>query len=475
MLVIPSDSRYTGGRRAVMTWLLVLLNCAIFFYGAGRAHEREKDALDYYERSNLAAYEFPAYLVHLKLGGDESKELYEHFVELRADELPAQAVRRMGADMAFQMKLDEGKLIPPAQEGYADWSREHQAYRRKLDDALGLDHALNPAKPTALSLLSYQFLHGGFDHLLGNMVVLILIGQITECALGAWRFLGAYLLTGIAAGGAFLLLRLGGNEPLVGASGAIAGVMGLFATTFGARRVRFFYTVLFYFGFAVLPALLVLPYWLLWELVQYLMAGGTHVAYEAHMGGLIAGAACGLLLRKLPDAEQTQTQLDRPDQERAYEAALAEATQLMGRMQLDRAQQQFERLHLQRPADTRPLEKLYAIARMAPNSPEYHQIAGRILAAAPASVSIKQLISQVRDEYMRVAQPGIALPPELLTPLFEHYAHRGQAAEADRLLKALLAAKVRDPRIRPALMFLAGRMPEDKQRAYNALAARHFP
>jgi membrane associated rhomboid family serine protease len=146
-------------------------------------------------------------------------------------------------------------------------------------------------KVPALSVLYAMFLHGSWLHLLGNMLFLYVFGNNVEDRLGRLRFLVFYLLCGYIATYAFALADPNATETLVGASGAIAGVLGAYLVLFPRARVISLVPFLFFLPFQ-LPAWIVLGSWFL---LQWLyatggtMAEGSNVAYLAHVAGFVAG------------------------------------------------------------------------------------------------------------------------------------------------------------------------------------------
>jgi membrane associated rhomboid family serine protease len=143
-----------------------------------------------------------------------------------------------------------------------------------------------------------MFLHAGWLHLLGNMLFLYIFGDNVEDRLGHFRYLLTYLLSGVGAAFTHLLFNMHSRVPTVGASGAIAGVLGAYFVLFPSARV------LTWFGFFVLwlPAWLVLGYWFV---LQFLSGAATTlsnsdtnpVAVWAHVGGFITGV---LLVKAVP-------------------------------------------------------------------------------------------------------------------------------------------------------------------------------
>jgi membrane associated rhomboid family serine protease len=155
---------------------------------------------------------------------------------------------------------------------------------------------LVPERFSWLNVLTSMFLHGGWMHLLGNMLFLWVFGDNVEDILGHWRFLLFYLLCGTAAALGQYAVSPDSRVPMVGASGAIAGVMGAYLVKFPHSRIVMLGWFLFVFTFE-LPAYVVLVYWFIVQLFSGIgsiadaasQRGG--VAFMAHASGFLAGAA----------------------------------------------------------------------------------------------------------------------------------------------------------------------------------------
>ncbi len=152
--------------------------------------------------------------------------------------------------------------------------------------------ALRPAYFHPINLVTSMFLHGSWMHVLGNMLFLWVFGRNVEDILGHWKYFAFYMLCGVAAGCAQLLIDPSSPLPMLGASGAIAGVMGAYLAKFPRSRVVMLTWFLFIFTFD-LPAWVMLIYWFALQLfggygsLSSAAQGGT--AFFAHVGGFIAG------------------------------------------------------------------------------------------------------------------------------------------------------------------------------------------
>ncbi|WKZ41306.1 MAG: rhomboid family intramembrane serine protease [Anaerolineales bacterium] len=162
-----------------------------------------------------------------------------------------------------------------------------------------LDWGLVPAQlaldstESWLRILSSMFLHGGWFHIISNMWILIIFGDNIEDRMGSMRYLIFYLLSGTAAALMQAFLYPTSNIPMVGASGAIAGVLGAYLVLYPRARIASIVPIVFIFTIIELPALIFLGFWFVSQLFQgWLALGGADmsgVAWWAHIGGFVFG------------------------------------------------------------------------------------------------------------------------------------------------------------------------------------------
>ena len=148
--------------------------------------------------------------------------------------------------------------------------------------------------PTAwLTIFTAMFLHGSWVHLLGNMWFLHIFGDNVEARMGGLRYLLFYLLSGVAAAFLQTYVQPASQEPMIGASGAIAGVLGAYLVSFPRSRIASLVPILFIFTIVEVPAVLFLVIWFLLQVYSgvFVMQGatGSGIAWWAHIGGFIFG------------------------------------------------------------------------------------------------------------------------------------------------------------------------------------------
>jgi membrane associated rhomboid family serine protease len=170
----------------------------------------------------------------------------------------------------------------------------------------GLPEALVTGTPVALTLFTSMFLHGDFMHLAGNMLYLWIFGDNIESLLGHVRFFIFYVLSGLAAVLCYVLFDPNSTVPMIGASGAISGVLGAYMVYFPKARVHVLVFLIWFIRIVRIPAIVVLGFWFILQIVNGLGALGTGnsggVAWFAHVGGFVAGILLILIFPKKKSA-----------------------------------------------------------------------------------------------------------------------------------------------------------------------------
>lgn len=332
-----------------------------------------------------------------------------------------------------------------------------------------------PAEHRPITFLTHAFLHGGLGHLLGNMVFLFLVGCTVEASLGAGLYLAFYLLGGLCAVSLFWLLDPASTVPLVGASGCIAGLMGLYAALFGWRKIRFFYSAVVYFGYANAPAIILLPLWLANEYLQLRFGNDTHVAYAAHMGGLAGGGLLGWMVTRWQGRVDTGY-LDESERRKNRERHFAQGLRHLHALEIDQACASFQSLVDADPQDYEALLQLCKTAKLRPQSPQYRRVSEQLLRLPPCpTLSLRELHQVFLDRRQQAA----ALPADLSLALARRFHAGGFTDTAQGIAQDLLAADCRDAELADLLLVLAagfrraGR--EDRHRQCLDWVLQKFP
>ncbi|MGB2110084.1 MAG: rhomboid family intramembrane serine protease, partial [Marinobacter vinifirmus] len=209
----------------------------------------------------------------------------------------------------------------------------------------------------------------------------------------------------------------------------------------GLQKIRFFYFLGVYFNYFRAPAIAMLPVWLGKEIYDYWFAGATGIAYMAHAGGLLAGAALVWLLGK--SWLQVKEEFFEPEpeqQDEQFTRGYAQAMASVGRMEFDLARRQFEALRENYPDRTVLLEHLYQLAKLRPDLPEYRDLARTLMADAMNRRQPEQML-EVWNEYLSKGEAHHPLAVEdhnrvLFTSLKNHDLKAAEKAFERMRLKA---------------------------------------
>lgn len=418
MLIIPAEHPLDWKRPPVITLLLILLNCLIYFGYQGGDQEREETAVRTYLDGGLLNRERALFSEDFSTRRELDRDEREYLDGMRRQDLAALILH----DLEFEHGLHQRA------EYRADnaWQAARQKAEAARDQISSMRFGFIPARFTVEGLFGAMFLHGSFDHLLGNMLFLFIFGFALEIALGRAVYLGLYLLSGVASH-----LLWWAVDPVwvsgVGASGAISGLMGMYLGVYGLRKINFFYWLGPLFGYFKAPALWILPVWMGKELYGLLLAEGN-TNYYAHLGGLGAGFLAVWLPRLGGRLKVDEAYLHKEDPDAPFKRELAALDQLLSQFALDQAASRGPDMLARYPGRVQLLERLYAVARGRQDKALLSGVLKQVFALPEDGTSLA-LLRRIADDSGEMEQrllqhPAVQL--HLLAPLIR--AGEGQRA-----------------------------------------------
>ncbi|MFO7603657.1 MAG: rhomboid family intramembrane serine protease [Gammaproteobacteria bacterium] len=398
-MLIPVDKRPDWHNPPVITLLLIVVNIFCFTLLA-TDNTNKVAAFDYYLRSALPAIEIPAYIQHLQETGQTSlaRQMQAAYSNNPQETRP-HALQRMLLDGAFQRRLQRGEIITSAHEDFSTWQAKHQTFMQKLNLVASYRFSLKAYDFDAAALLSHFFLHTDLSHLLWNIFFLLIFGFIVEARIGHLYFIAAYMLAGLASSMTFVLAAPNSGAWNLGASGAIAGLVGMYAVLYGRRKIQFFYTLIFYFDYIKAPAYFILPVWLGYEIYSQ-FAVVDNVNNLAHIGGLLFGALAAWSIKKyLPHILQDQNDdTDTASLENARKFSRAMA--LLADLHLPQAKVILDELNQQQD-NIDWLYARYTIAKYEGKQPRQVEYINRILSLEKIGENAQRIIASIFADLQR--------------------------------------------------------------------------
>ena len=406
MLIIPAENSVNWKRPPWITLGLMLACVLVFTFYQGADQRKLQMAVKHYLQDNLQTLEAPVYEDYLlrQIRQYNDSESVFQLQQLRALQArqnnPWLAVTLLMDREFYQYLLDNRDLVWASAQRQR-WQQQRGFIEEHFISRLSAQQfGLIPAQLSLHSLVSYQFLHGGWGHLFGNLLFLFLLGFTVEKALGAVRFLFAYLLCGALSGLVFAGFSTASLIPLIGASGAISGLMGMYVAIYGLQKIRFFIFLGVYFNYFRAPAIAILPVWLGKEIYDYWYAGATGIAYMAHAGGLLAGAGLvGALGKSWFQIKDTFFEPEPEAEEAAFSEAYGQAMAALSTFDFDLANTRFQALRKAYPQRVVALLHLQQLAKLRPDRPDYRRLSCELMADALSRQQFTQLI-EVWQEYL---------------------------------------------------------------------------
>ena len=480
MLIIPVENRPDWRNPPLATLLLIVINVLVFFLYQGNDEKKLERAAQWYVASHLLEREHGPFLHYL---GRTNRALLQQFGP-NGDAEPANAQRAAWQRaIQFQHALHDAAFAGALEQALGadpQWRAERSRFDELVNATSGRAYAFNARHARPLTWLTSMFLHGDTMHLLGNMVFLFLFGFALEIAIGRAKFLLLYLLSGLGGTLLYWASEFGSDHSLVGASGAISGLMGMYIALYGLREIRFFYHAIFFVGQVRAPALIMFPVWVGFEL------WGAHraldnVAYWAHTGGLLFGFVllavwmrCGLRINR--------DYVEKIDHDAPVRAALSRIDELVVALQFDAALQAARVLVNAHPRDARAWRSWYNVVRITPMSREYHQAVHSLFkqaAHAAREPALQALIEEVAHDYIEVKGDAPALTESVSLALAQRLGRVEHIKPYAFVVERLLALQSRHeamPAIVQAAANLSARagQPAQAQRYREQLQTR-FP
>jgi membrane associated rhomboid family serine protease len=431
MLIIPLTGSIPKRRLSIITILIILINIFCFFVFQAHDNERYLEAYQFYSDSGLGKIELSAYLVYLESKSEAEKSIEPDEVKQLKQEEIKRLFKRMQGDDIFLKKLSHDEIITPAQGIYNGWKSLRTEFEELLHNVTGYRYAYKPALMDPLTALTHMFLHGGIVHILGNMIFLWLVGCMLELGCSRLFYVALYLAGGICAVALYTLVNMNSNVPLIGASGAIAALMGAFTVMYGKTKIKVFYSLGFYFNYATISAILLLPIWIGNEVFQMVFGGESRVAYVAHLGGLLGGGAIGYVYRRF--FEMADQKVFEEDPKEKIPVLLEKALEKISQLDMNNARSILIEILGIDPHHDVALMHLFNVDKLNPGSNEFHETALMLIKHLSQDSKRHDELYKVYQEFSRLSK-ALEIDRDILFRVASVFNAGGRLRETEHIL-----------------------------------------
>jgi membrane associated rhomboid family serine protease len=399
MLIVSIENRPDWKNPPVATLLLILINVLVFFLYQGKDPQRMEQSLRWYVESGLAEREhqpFRAYLLK-----DNPGLLYR--LDTAADDNTRPAPLGWQYQVQFRYAVNDrdfGRAVQQALHNDTQWVDNRRHFDALVQTISSRAYAFNAREARPVTWITNMFLHSSLGHLVGNMVFLFLFGFALEIAIGRGTFLALYLVSGLGGTLLYWASEMGTDHSVLGASGAVSGLMGMYIALYGVRKISFFYNVIFFTGQMRAPALIMFPVWVGYELIGA-WNDTDRIAHWAHTGGLLFGFVLLALWMRV-GLEVDRNYVEKIDPDAPFKLASARIGDLVVAMKFDAARQAAQALVQAHPGDARAWRCWYGVVKIAPSSRAYHQAVHSLFKQADNAArnpALQALIAEVAHDY----------------------------------------------------------------------------
>lgn len=473
MLIIPVSSKISWKNPPIATIGLIVINCLIYMIFQMGDNVKMNAAVEHYVSSGLSKIELPYYAEYCRTNTVKC-DIPDNVGDLTPEESYPYALK-IESDPKFLALLHSESLITPQDPDYNKWKTARTTFEAMLTKVVFWEYGFRPAFPSAVTAIASMFLHGGFSHLFGNMLFLWFMGCIIELGWGRIKFLTLYLCSGICAVLLFGLIYHTSGAPLVGASGAIAGLMGAVTMLYAGKRIKIFFSLGFYFNYLYIRAWMLFPVWVGLELYHLFFGGISSVAYVAHIGGLISGGTIGVIYRKwfavLDEDVLTEEVVDE------ISPMIENALNLMGKLELEDAREILVDVLKKDAHHQTALKHLFNIDKMHPEKALFHDTAKKLLHTLSSKKESYGQVFDVYQEYASLAKPKIS--PAQYLRLATIFISTGHISHAEKIARVLVSKKGDTPGIPELLIKMSYKYQQEglqeKSAYYKKLLASKYP
>ncbi len=473
MLIIPLDKNTPWKSFPLISLCLIVVNILIYSAVPNNPHA----ARDYYFSAQLDLYEFPHYLRHLKL---KKPATLKQLQSLPLGQQSMAVYKTLILDPVFNQQLNSGVIIRVVDQNFSLWDKKRNQYKILTGQISNADYGMTLAYNSIKTALRYLFLHSDKTHLLGNMLLLLLLGFALEKILGRLLFTLAYFASGILAAELSILTNTSPVTPIIGATGAISGLMAVSIVIFGLRKIQFYYWLIFYSNYISAPAVIILPLWIANLSSQLISNPLITSPYVIHLTAIFIGLLIGLGFKREHTESKTKTvETANAEKERDCRPSINEAMQAIARLDYRKAATLFRTLLHEHPKNLKILQHYHAVLIQLPVTDAYHTVTLRLLKQQVVNRQEAESCLYKYKQYLKRTGNSTQIKSQHTLKLAKTFARFGLVHEAEKIICTAIKHRPDESVLPELLLVLANAFfkinQEDVQIHYLSLLVKSYP
>lgn len=416
--------------------LLVTAFIVTFFTLQIHDYQYKEEAINYYFKADLDKIEFPLYGQFARENMREDR--YYHYLESissqKISNIEIYWMQRL--DPLFQKCLNSDQYVAPTSLRYLKWQENRREYLRMVDKIGIQKYGFKTAEPSFFNLLSNLFVQASFLQFITNLVMMIAIGPLLELRIGCVGILLSYFLCGIICVSNYALLAPFGMVPISGASGGVAGLLGMFLVFFLNAKIKYCYWTLRNFKCFEAKIFYVVLFWVLLQCLALKYTSFDSVNFIAQSIGFIGGILLAILIERRVTWQKSKSIIEYKVDD--FDFRFKKAVEAISVSNYSEAKNIFYDLLKEYPTNKEIHFQLFNITKFNPASEEYHSIVQRIFSIRDSAKSTTTMINLVFKNYVRCAQPTIRFDMEIFMGLLRRFRKAGYLEDAEKILKVLV-------------------------------------
>lgn len=433
----PKDKTFSKGFFPFGLVLLTVTFLVVFLTVQLNDNKYRNEAIQYYFQHDIDKVEFPLYVKFMRkyMRDDFYYHQLENITNGKMTDMELYWIQR--TDPFFQSCLNTDQCLTANTLTYLNWQEKRREYLHLLDKISFHKYGFKPGDPSAVNIITNLFVNPDLYQFVINLIFILIICAIVEKKIGVIGLLMSYLVCGLSMVSIYCLLTPFSLIAVSGASGGIAGLIGMVLVFSKLGNVNILYFNKREFHTKAINSVGIFIFWNVCQLCLVYFTAFDIVGYISQLVAFLVGVLLAMMLQKLL-VHSTLKTVKHADKPTDLQSRLNDAVKEISQMNYNEAKKILYPLLVEYPANKEIYFQLFNIVKSNPASEEYHDIAQKIFLIKDSSRSTVAMINLVFKNYIRRAQPTIRFDVDTFISLLSRFRKAGFYDDAEKILKVLI-------------------------------------